>query len=98
MALSQAYVNEVLNHLPSTVVVDEQVWPTLITALHFEDRDLNDLIIGQMRLRMSPGGYEGLCQVNRDLLKENDLLRAQIETLTKQVEQLTAPTPAPVHA
>ena len=91
MALSQVYVNEVLNHLPSTVVVDETVWPELIRLLHYEDRDLNTLIIGQMKLRMAKGGYEGLMADLSSLLKENTSLRAQVTELTKQVETLTAP-------
>ena len=90
MALSQAYVNEVLNHLPSTVVVDEATWPELVRLLHYEDRNLNDLIVGQMTLRMAKGGYDGLLAQVSALLKENEELR-------KQVESLTAPTPEPVH-
>lgn len=82
MALTQVYVNEVLNHLPSTVVVDETVWPDLIRQLHFEDRDLTTLIIGQMRLRMAQGGYDGLMANLSALLKENEELRSQVEQLT----------------
>jgi len=91
MALSQAYVNEVLNHLPSTCVVDEQTWPELVRLLHYEDRDLTTLIIGQMKLRMAQGGYEGLMKNLTDLLTENEGLRNQVKTLTEQLEQATAP-------
>lgn len=97
MPLTQAYVNEVLNHLPSTVVVDETSWTDLIRLLKFEERNLNDLIIGQMRLRMAQGGYDGLMDNLAALLKENETLRAQVTELTKQMESLTAPTPEPVH-
>ena len=97
MALSQAYVNEVLNHLPSTVVVDEVVWPQLIQQLHYEDRDLTTLIVGQMKLRMAKGGYEGLLADLAGLLKENADLRAQVTTLTAQLDQATAPATPPTN-
>ena len=95
MALSQAYVNEVLNHLPSTVVVDEAVWPELIRLLKYEDRNLNDLIIGQMKLRMAKGGYDGLLAEISALLRENETLRAQLK-----VVQVMVPVeiPEPAHA
>ena len=95
MALAQAYVNEVLNHLPSTCVVDEQTWPILVKQLHYEDRDLKTLIIGQMKLRSAKGGYDGLQQTLSDLLKENEALRAEIERLKTPTSE---PTPEPVHA
>ena len=82
MALSLAYVNEVLNHVPCTVVVDEQQWPELITALKFEGRKLEDLILGQMRLRWAPGGYEGLMTRLEELTKQRDALQADMERLT----------------
>ena len=97
MALSQVYVNEVLNHLPSTVVVDETVWPELIRLLHYEDRDLTTLVIGQMRLRTARGGYDGLQADLRALLDENVALRTQVVALTAQVETLTAPVSS-IHA
>ena len=78
MALSQAYVNEVMNHIPSTMVVDEPTWRELIGLLHYEDRDLNTLVIGQMKLRMAKGGYDGLMTSLNDLLAENEALRAQL--------------------
>ena len=86
MALSQAYVNEVLNHLKSTIVVDEEVWPGLVKALHFEDRDLTRLVIGQMSLRHTPGGYDGLLTTLDMLLKENQDLRAQVVLLSTPVK------------
>ena len=92
MALSVAYVNEVLNQLESTVVVDEQTWPELIRLLKFEDRDLNDLVLGRMKLRMARGGYSGLMSQLDALLKENAELRAQVDELTKPVETGTATT------
>lgn len=95
MALSQAYVNEVLNHLPSTCVVDEQTWPDLVAQLHYEDRDLTTLVIGQMKLRMAKGGYDGLQTTLSELLKENETLRTQIVSLTTEVEALKAPVPVP---
>lgn len=81
MALTQAYVNEVLNTLTSTVVVDEQTWPELIRLLKFEGRDLNTLIIGRMKLRQAKGGYDGLMETLLALQKENEELRQQVEQL-----------------
>ena len=98
MALSQAYVNEVMNHLPSTVVVEESVWPELIRLLHYEDRDLTTLVIGQMKLRMAKGGYDGLMADLAALLKENTILRTQVEELTKALDAATTPVVEPVHA
>ena len=100
MALSQVYVNEVLNHLPSTCVVDETVWPELVKLLHYEDRDLTTLIVGQMKLRQAHGGYDGLLAQTSALLDENEALRKQVATLTSQVDDLTKPEPVaePVHA
>ena len=95
MALSQAYVNEVLGQLSSTVVVDEQTWPRLITALKFEGRDLTTLVIGRMALRSTPGGYEGLQATLTALLNENKTLRERITELTQQVDRLTTPLPEP---
>ena len=100
MALTQVYVNEVLNNLPSTVVVDEQTWPELVRLLKFEDRDLNTLIIGRMRLRQATGGYDGLMTTLSALLKENEALRLQITALTDQVKAaqvIPEPSPAPVN-
>lgn len=100
MALTQAYVNEVLNHLPSTVVVDEVTWPKLIKLLKFEGRDLNELVIGQMKLREAKGGYEVLIANLHALLNENATLRTQVDDLTKQVADLTTPMKSvtePVH-
>lgn len=94
MALSQAYVNEVLNHLPSTCVVDEVVWPQLVADLHYEDRDLTTLIVGQMKLRSAKGGYDGLVASVSALLTENETLRAQVTALTERVEALTPGTPS----
>ena len=96
MALTQAYVNEVLNHLPSTVVVDEQTWPELVRLLKFEGRDLTTLVIGQMKLRMAVGGYEGMVATTHELLKENDALREQVRALNESLEQATAPVSVPV--
>lgn len=84
MALTQAYVNEVLNNLPSTVVVDEQTWPELIRLLKFENRDLTTLVIGRMRLRQAKGGYDGLMETLSELLKENEELRAQLKNLVNR--------------
>ena len=98
MALSQAYVNEVLNQLASTIVVDEQTWPRLITALKFEGRDLTQLVIGQMQLRTTPGGYDGLQATLTALLNENKALRDRITELTQQVDRLTSPMPEPESA
>src|SRR3990167_9546586 len=81
MALSLAYINEVLNHTPCTVVVDESQWPDLLKALKFEGRRLEDLILGQMRLRWAPGGYEGLLTRLEDLTTQRDALQAEVETL-----------------
>ena len=100
MALTQVYVNEVLNNLSSTVVVDEQTWPELVRLLKFEDRDLNTLIIGRMRLRQATGGYDGLMATLSALLKENESLRLQILALTDQVKAAQAvpePSPEPTH-
>ena len=84
MALSLNYINEVLNHVPSTVVVDEQEWPGLLKAFKFEGRKLEDLILGQMRLRWAPGGYEGLMQRLADLTQQRD--EVQKALLEKQIE------------
>ena len=81
MALSLAYINEVLNHTPCHVVVDEVQWPELLKALKFEGRALEDLILGQMRLRWAPGGYEGLMQRLADLTQQRDALKQQVEEL-----------------
>ena len=54
MPLSLVYVNEVLNHVPCHVVVEEAQWPGLLKALKFEGRLLEDLVLGQMRLRGAP--------------------------------------------
>lgn len=96
MALTQVYVNEVLNNLPSTVVVDEQTWPELIRLLKFEGRDLNTLIIGRMKLRQATGGYDGLMTTLSALLKENAMLRVQITALTDQVKAASEPVVEPV--
>ena len=85
MALTQAYVNEVLNNLTSTVVVDEQTWPELVRLLKFEDRDLTTLVVGRMKLRKAKGGYDGLIGTLLELQKENESLRAQVTSLTDQV-------------
>lgn len=79
MALSLAYINEVLNNLPCHVVVDEAQWPELLRALKFEGRNLEDLVLGQMRLRWAPGGYEGLLQRLEDLTKQRDALQKELE-------------------
>ena len=97
MALSQAYVNEVLNHLPSTCVVDEATWPELVRLLHYEDRDLTTLVIGQMKLRSARGGYDGLMAQVTALLDENEALRTQITTLTASLDQATAPVTPSTH-
>ena len=93
MALTQVYVNEVLNNLSSTVVVDEETWPELIRLLKFEGRDLTTLIIGRMKLRQATGGYDGLMASLSALLKENETLRAQIAELTVPVETATVVAP-----
>ena len=85
MALSLAYINEVLNHTPCHVVVDEAQWPELLKALKFEGRSLEDLILGQMRLRWAPGGYEGLMQRLADLTQQRDALQKQVEELQAHV-------------
>ena len=85
MALTQVYVNEVLNNLVSTVVVDEQTWPELIRLLKFEGRDLTTLVVGRMKLRQAKGGYDGLMTTLSELLKENESLRAQVIALTDQL-------------
>lgn len=110
MALTQAYVNEVLNTLASTVVVDEQTWPELIRLLKFEGRDLTTLVIGRMRLRQAVGGYDGLTTSLAELLKENEALRAQVTALSNQpnplygssakaccADDVSEPALAPVH-
>ena len=81
MALALAYVNEVLNHLPCTVVVDEQQWPELLSALKFEGRRLEDLVLGQMRLRWAPGGYEGLMERLEKLTQQRDEAQKELEAL-----------------
>ena len=91
MALTQVYVNEVLNNVPSTVVVDEATWPELVRLLKFEDRDLNTLIIGRMRLRQATGGYDGLMETLSALLKENEELRARVMALTATPELVGTP-------
>ena len=88
MALTQAYVNEVLNNLTSTVVVDEATWPELIRLLKFEGRDLTTLVIGRMKLRQAKGGYDGLMETLSELLKENETLRGQVEALTAEVAEV----------
>ena len=91
MALSLAYINEVLNALDCTIVVDEATWPTLIELLKFEGRDLTTLVLGRMRLRHTAGGYDGLVTTVDDLLKENAELRKQVDLLTvPKVESKTA--------
>lgn len=89
MPLTLAYVNEVLNHLPCTVVVDEDQWPGLLKALKFEGRKLEDQMLGLMRLRWAPGGYDGLLD--------------RMATLTQRVKELedaarVAETPAEAQA
>jgi len=91
MALTQVYVNEVLNNLPSTVVVDDETWPELIRLLKFEGRDLTTLIIGRMKLRQATGGYDGLMTTLSALLKENEALRLQILALADQVKAAQVP-------
>ena len=91
MALSLAYINEVLNQLPCTVVMDEQTWPQLLTALKFEGRKLEDQVLGRMRLRWAPGGYEGLLQRMETLTQQREALQKDVETLTQQLEEATAP-------
>ena len=89
MALSLAYVNEVLNQVPSTVVVDEPTWQQLLKALKFEGRALEDCVLGRMKLRWVPGGWDGL-------LARLKTLTQQVETLTKQLEEATAPNAAAI--
>ena len=91
MALALAYVNEVLNQLDSTVVVDDATWPELVRLLKFEDReaDLAKMVLGRMRLRTAQGGYDGLLAQLDALLAENHALRSQL------AERTTAPV-APV--
>ena len=98
MPFTQAYVNEVLNHLPSTIVVDEATWPELIHLLKYEKRDLTTLVIGRMTFRMAVGGYEGMLATTQALLTENDALRDQIRALNESLEQATAPVSVPVDA
>ena len=98
MALALSYVNEVLNQLDSTVVVDEQTWPELIRLLKFEGRDLTTLILGRMKLRMAPGGYDGLLDQLAKLRQENTDLRAQVAELSKPIEVPLPNSPEPVHA
>ena len=98
MALSLAYINEVLNHTPCTVVVTETQWPELLAALKFEGRKLDDLILGQMRLRWAPGGYEGLMARVEELTTQRDALQGEVDTLkTRHAEPAREPealTPA----
>lgn len=84
MALSLAYVNEVLNQVDSTILVDEVTYPELLRLLKFEDRaeDLERLMIGRMRIRMARGGYAGLLKQVDALLTENAALRQQLEEAT----------------
>lgn len=95
MALSLAYINEVLNQLDSTVVVDEETWPELLRLLKFEDRedDLKTLVLGRMRLRKATGGYDGLLKTIDELLAENRALRAEVDAL----QPSPVPSPEPVH-
>ena len=62
----------------------------------------DNLIIGQMKLRTTPGGYEGLQATLTALLNENKALRERITELTQQVDRLTTPLPepegSPIHA
>ena len=89
MALALAYVNELLNQVPSTVVVDEPTWQHLLKALKFEGRALEDCVLGRMKLRWVPGGWDGL-------LARLKTLTQQVETLTKQLEEATAPNAAAI--
>ena len=91
MALSLAYVNAVLTHVPSTVVVDEPTWQHLLKALKFEGRALEDCVLGRMRLRWVPGGWEGLLARLETLTQQHEELQAKVDTLTKQLEEATAP-------
>ena len=86
MALALAYVNEVLNQFPCTVVVDEQEWPDLVKALKFTDRPLEDCILGRMRLRWAPGGYEGVLKQLADATQQVETLQASVHRLTMEVE------------
>ena len=87
MALSITYVQEVLNHVDSTVVVDATDWPELLRLLKFEDRaeDLEKLVLGRMKLRKAVGGYAGVLHQLDALLAENAQLRAQVATLTPPI-------------
>ena len=96
MALSLAYINEVLNHLPCVVVVDESQWPGLLKALKFEGRRLEDLILGQMRLRWAPGGYEGLLSRVEELTWERDALRKELDRVKGTVDASPAREPEAV--
>ena len=97
MALSLAYVNEVLGQYPSTVVVSEQVWPDLVRALRFEGRDLEKCVLGRMRLRWALGGYDGVLTKLEALTQERDALTLKVSELEQQVEALTSPA-IPTHA
>lgn len=94
MALALAYVNEVLNHLDSTVVVDEATWPSLVTALKFEGRDLTQLVLGRMKLRWCPGGWEGLLARLDQVEKERDDLKAEVAALKALPPVEMTPQPA----
>ena len=85
MALTIAYINEVLNHIPSTVIVDEAGWTQLQDAFAGKlTQPLEEAVLGQMRFRWVPNGYEGLMTKLAEL-------SAKVEELTKQLEEATAP-------
>ena len=96
MALALAYVNEVLNQVPSTVVVDEPTWQHLLKALKFEGRALEDCVLGRMKLRWVPGGWDGLLVRLETLTQQREDLQAKVDTLTKQLEEATAPHAAAI--
>ena len=96
MPLSLAYVNEVLNHVPCHVVVDEAEWPGLLKALKFEGRPLEDLVLGRMRLRWAPGGYEGLLSRLATLTQERDQWQAKVKELEDGARVAEAPAEAQV--
>ena len=94
MPLSLSYVNEVLNHVPCHVVVDESEWSGLLKALKFEGRALEDLVLGQMRLRWAPGGYDGLLQRLAELTSQRDQLQAKVKELEDASRESQAPAEA----